>query len=291
MPESRFRNYTLAILLILLGVALLMQQLGIWQIPWSQLLTLWPLALILIGLEMLLRRVPMGGLIYIVLVVAILGVMWFAWPTLAPRLAPRETRTLELSLEGIQSASLEISMGVGDLEVQPLTEPGLLYRAELHYDPNRTEISESRTLQNGHMTASLRVTGISSGPLFGGGTDRLEIALSPDVPVTLVIDAGVSRSRIDLRGMEIAGIEISSGVGEAQVILAEGNYEAIVSGGVGALTIEIPAGAGAQVQIQGGLGSVRVDDRFDRIDEEYHVQGAGNVLLRVEGGVGAIRLR
>lgn len=291
MPERGFRNYTLAILLILLGVALLLQQMGVWQIPWSQLLTLWPLALVLIGLEMLLRRVPMGGLIYIVLVAAILGVLWFAWPTLSPRLAPRETRTIELPLEGIESATFEISMGVGDLELQPLAEPGLLYRAELRYAPDRTDLVESHSLENGHMTASLQLTGISSGPLFGGGTDRLEIAVSPEVPVTLRIDAGVSRTRIDLRGMTITGLEISSGVGEAHVLMTEGDYEAVVSGGVGALTIEIPAGAGAQVQVEGGLGTVRVDDRFERVNDEYHVQGVGNVLLRVEGGVGAIRVR
>jgi hypothetical protein len=291
MPENRFRNYTFAVLLILLGVALLLQQLGIWQIPWSQLVALWPLALILIGLEMLLRRVPMGGLVYIVLAAAILAVMWFAWPALGPRLAARETHVAELPLEGIESASIEISMGVGDLELRPLAEPGLLYRAELLYDPSRTELSESRTLQNGHMTASLRMTGITTGPMFGGATDRLELELSPDVPITLVIDAGVSRSRIDLRGMVTTGLEINSGVGDAHVLLAEGEYEAFVSGGVGTLTIELPAGVGAQVQVQGGLGSVRVDDRFDRIDDEYRVEGAGNIQLRIEGGVGSIRVR
>jgi hypothetical protein len=292
MPENRHRNYTFAILLIVLGVALLLQQLGIWQISWSSLWQLWPLALVFIGLEMLLRRAPMGGLIYLLLVAAILAGVWFLWPNLADGWGRMEIQTAELSAGGISSAEIEITMGVGELEVAALQEPGLLYRATLRHDPRRTELNEAQEVREGHAEVALEFSGMDSGPFVTGDRGRLEIGLARDIPLALNIRTGVSKAQITLSDLTLARLDLQSGVGDAQIALPRGTYEVTVHGGVGALAIELPEDVGAQIEIEGGLGSVQVADRFQRSgDNTYTANGMGSIRVYIKGGIGTVRVR
>jgi hypothetical protein len=292
MPENRPRNYTIAILLILLGVVLLLQQLGIWQISWASLWQLWPLALVFIGLEMLLRRVPMGGLIYLLLVAVILAGVWFLWPSLADRWGRQETQTVELSASGISSAQIEIAMGVGELEVAALQEPGLLYRATLHHDPRRTELIENEQVRDGRAEVSLEFRGAGGGPFVTGDRGRMEIGLARDIPLALRIETGVSKAQVMLSDLTLARLDLQSGVGDSQIALPGGTYEVTVQGGVGALEIQLPQGVGAQIEVEGGLGAVQVADRFrPSAEDTYAAEGAGLIRLRIQGGIGTVRVR
>lgn len=292
MPENRHGHYTLAVLLILLGVVLLLEQLGIWQVSWSSLWQLWPLALILVGLEMLLRRVPMGGLIYLLMVGVILAGVWFLWPRLADRWGRLESRTVERSAAGIRSAQVEIAMGVGELSIEALPEAGLLYRATLQHDPRRTELRETSQVQGDHAMASLAFSGLGGGPFETGDQGRLEVSLARDLPFDLRIEAGVSESRIALEELTLAGLDLRCGVGDVTLTLPQGEYEATVHGGVGALEIELPQGVGAQIEVDGGLGSVLVADRFHASgDDTFVAEGAGLIRLRIDGGIGTVRVR
>jgi hypothetical protein len=49
MPESRRRHFLGPLLLVFLGLALLLDQLGIWAFSWESILQWWPLLLVLLG--------------------------------------------------------------------------------------------------------------------------------------------------------------------------------------------------------------------------------------------------
>ncbi len=290
MPENRNRNYTFAILLILAGVALLLQQLGFWQISWSSLWQLWPLALVFVGLEMLLRRVPLGGLVYLVLVGAILALLWFAWPKLADRWSRLESETVELSAEGITSATVDITMGVGELELAALQGDDLVYRATLRHDPRNTELNETKQVQGGHVEAALAFSGTNNGPLVTGDNGRLEVALAREIPLALAVESGVGKSHLMLEDLTLAILDLHCGVGDVQLALPDGFYEATVTGGVGALVIELPEDVGAQIEIEGGLGPVEVADRFQRSGNTYTAGGVGSVRVYIKAGIGTVRV-
>ena len=57
------------LLLILLGVALLLDTLGIWSLDWADVWRLWPLLLVLAGLQIIFSRTAWGGLVSLLVVV------------------------------------------------------------------------------------------------------------------------------------------------------------------------------------------------------------------------------
>jgi hypothetical protein len=129
MPESRHRHILGPLLLIFIGVALLLDQLGIWSVSWSTLVQWWPLLLVFLGLEVLLGRSRAGG---VVLMVVALGVA-----LLLIMRVPLQSRSVELAQESwsqpaddITSVSLRLTASAGALTVGALTASNDAYQAE-----------------------------------------------------------------------------------------------------------------------------------------------------------------
>lgn len=290
MRAHKGPGYTFAVLLILFGSVLLLEQLGFWEIPWRQIWSLWPLVLVLIGLEILLRRVPGGGWLFFIAACGIIALVIGIWPNLKVARIPSETHTVDYPLTGVRSAEMHITLGVGNLEIGTLQEDDLLYKATLYADPQRTDLAAANTVEGTQATVALRLVSLGQRGLISHENERLAIDISPQIPVALSITGGVSRSRLDLTGLNLSRLELNAGVGETWLALPPGDYAAVIKGSVGKISIHIPSQAGARIEVQKGLGTVHIADRFRQEGNAYTVQGAGEIHLRIEGGVGAIEI-
>jgi len=298
MPENRARSYILPILLIVAGVALLLDQLGIWYLNWASVSRFWPLILVLVGLDIILRRARWGAAISLVLVVAFVAlVLLFVLPE-GPRERGLASEMLNYPAQGIKAANVRLEVGVGRLQVVPLKDSGNLYEAQIDYDKGRTTLTHDATVSGD--TAHVELKGTQSGwvPFGRSSTDTWRVWLNPNVPVRLDIVAGVNRSDLDLTGIQLTRLNLNVGVGQTTAILSgEGAYEASINGGVGALTVEIPRGMEARIRIDSGVGAVEVDERFAREGKsKYYVsQGYATAKdkldLDIDGGVGSIIVR
>ena len=101
MTEERRPSYVLPAVLIIAGVVLLLDQLGIWTVDWSHVLSLWPLLLILLGLDILARSVRVSGPMMTIVLIAAVGIaIALLWPSLT--VGPvRSTDRRTTSLEGL----------------------------------------------------------------------------------------------------------------------------------------------------------------------------------------------
>lgn len=102
---------------------------------------------------------------------------------------------------------------------------------------------------------------------------------------------------INLRNTSVPFFEFRAIAGEAEIDLSgkwKNDLDAEIKGGVGELTIKLPADVGVKVSISGGLGDVSAPG-FDRTNRVYTNRLYGktkeSLFVDVTGGIGNVNLR
>lgn len=312
MIERRWHRPSLVgpAILILLGGALLLANLGLLRANWWDLLRLWPVILILAGLDILARHSRWGSLLVAALMVALVAGLFYVMvtgplPGAPPLLAGsaragRVTREVSQDLSGAKQVDVQIRMGVGELRLAALDDSPRLMEGALSYPEGWQAPYVSYRVTGGVGRLELESRGGRGWPfLFGPLPDgeSWSVGLTREVPLSINVDAGASTSELDLRHLRLQGLTVKAGVGRMQVYFPSecGRVTARLEGGVGELTLYIPEGVEARLSVDGGLGSLNLSPRFRRIGEHtYETAGystAANQLdVQVDGGVGSLRV-
>jgi len=230
------------------------------------------------------------------------------------------------------SARVELGLSLGAAVVKALSGPGNLIEAEVKYvgeiefsaagEPEK-RISLRQKWQGSEIARPVKEA-VSA---FAKRSElRWEVGLTPTIPLSLDIDAGVGPASLDLTGLQLTSLKVDSGVGEIRVTLpATGKrYDAVihsgvghtvitiaegaavkvhVSGGLGGVDVRLPAGAAARIEADGGIGSVSVPSSFRRISGEndfisqsgvWETAGfaiaAAQIVIDYDGGVGSLKV-
>ena len=168
---GRYRGLVLPGLLILVGAVALAANLNLVQ--WDalyRLLDLWPVVLILVGVELVLRALTSrrvasaAGLVLIFL--AALGAI--AYTVLAPPI-PTGGQTLDSTerVTELTSAALDLTFGAADVNVHGESLGGALFKSHIEYGGQKPDVSFDRS--TGRLTISDRSQGFRF--LFGSFFD------------------------------------------------------------------------------------------------------------------------
>ena len=280
------------LLLVLLGVLLLLSNLGLvsWQI-WRSVAALWPLVIVLIGLQGLLTgRVDWGSLVVLLFAFALISLASHLFVPAARLAGPIEASTTQLrqDLGQAQRASVDVTYGGGDLVISGGAEPGLLASGELASAHGARLETEFRT-QNGSARLEIRPRLPESEDghaLLGAGSgERLTLNLTGAVPLDLEVEAGATNARVDLRELTIPTLRFSTGAANSHLILpARGVTRAELHAGAAALVIEVPPGVAARIRTSGsGLSRFEVDQsRFQPVEGGYQTEGFDSAQDRVD---------
>jgi hypothetical protein len=296
------------LVLIFIGGIFLLQNTG--YLPpnaWLNLWRLWPLILVLAGVELLLaHRVPWLLLTAVAALVLAVGVAvtTAGLPAPAPRAAAATVAT-PTSVDGATQATVTVHVGAGQLTIGPLVQPAGDQLALMNYDGPPDLVPRPRyTVTGGIGQLEYELTG-RGGPAFipfvGGrsGGSRMDLDLNPDVPISLLtVQTGATDAHLDLSKLKIKGVELSVGAASTWMRLPEaaGSTSAHISGGAATLTLEVPQGVAAQIRHRGGLSTVNVDQsRFPAVGDEMYrspdYDSAQNKLdLNLETGVTTIQV-
>lgn len=306
--EERWRRHGLVgpIILIALGIAFLLSNLGALTIDWWEVLRFWPLLLILIGLDILTRHSRWGTVVVAIISLALVaGVFyWLAQPG-ARDIGYTQGRLVAnpvtQKLGDADRVNVTLRMGAGDLRVGTAKEPTNVMEGNLDYPTSWAQapyVNYSLSGGQGNLTIETRSQGahwlfpFSSGPRGENWT----VNLNPRVPLRLDVDAGASTSVLDLSRLQLSDLRIDSGVGRMEILFPPKGRDmtARINGGVGSVVLRIPEELPARIVIHGGLGSVSVPARFSQQGDLYETAGYSTATNRlsvtVEGGVGSIRV-
>lgn len=294
MPDKRHASLIGPMLLILAGVVLLLNQMGIWRLDWSAIWQFWPVLLILIGIEVLLGRTRLGNMLTLLIGIGLFVALVFFVPVASFENAlVRETYSYPL--RGVETATVHLGVSVGSIDLCALDDSDQLLTAEVTHDPERARIVERFDLLGDEARVTLKTTGTNKSSV-GRSQQEWCVALSPEVPLRLHFDGGASAAELDLAGLTLSRLDVNLGVGDATVSLSEiGAYDVAIDGGVGLLTLNVPTDVEARIRVDGALGSIDVASRFEQRGRYYVTEGyepeEDHIRVDVDGGIGAIHIR
>jgi len=267
------------IVLIGLGTAFLLYNLGFFSdrtLNWFALLQLWPLWLILLGVNVIVRQAPggLGSLFSALVGVAAIGVC--AYVLLLPedsalldklggsRNLEFRTETVEFSADDVTSADVDITFHSQGVNLYALSDsPNLIegtvtYTGDLIFNTSRTGGTANVRLdthsEDGDWLFFLNPTNWNT----EGNNQRWQIGLDPDVALNLTLDVGSGSADLDLSHLDLSDLNVDGGSGSAEIILPNGDYSVNHDAGSGSTRMTLPSGGRQTIEIRGGSGSITI---------------------------------
>lgn len=259
-----YRSIFWPAVLILVGVIALLANAGVISTDrLSLLLDMWPLILIVIGLELIARRGLQGATadLAAVLIVVIAAVGALAYIALAPNSGPTQPLDTKDTVGRLDHASLEVNAGAATITLTASSAlEGDLYRAHIQYSGAKPGISLDRS--NGN----LQISQANSFGSFGSRRFVLDIQINSSLPWTIQTNSGSSNETYNLASAHLGSVEISSGA--VRVDMTLGNPSGVVpisiTGGAATVHLHRPPGTGASVTVTGGAVSLDFDNKHSR---------------------------
>lgn len=282
------------LILIGLGVVFLLGNLGyLAPISIRAVASLWPLILVLVGIEILFaKREPLLAL-GLQLVAIALGVALVAAQP-AGLFAPVGATSSEeiVARDGAASLDLSVSGGAGDFVVSGGAAALVEARSQGRAIRVRTERDAGR--------AEVHVDHASAFDLFpfGDGGISVQVRVASDVPVSITLEGGAGDFRLDMSEMRVIEADVQAGAADVVLVLPrpQGEVPVRVEAGAAEITIEVPDGVEARVSTSGGAVSLNSDNgRLPVSDHAAQTAGyasaSARVTVTVEAGAVSVRIR
>jgi hypothetical protein len=263
-----YRSFFWPALLILVGVIALLANTG--QIPAERLYNLvglWPLVLIVVGLELIVRRSMRGvaGDVAAALIILLAIVGATAYVVASPTTTASHSLDSTMDLGNISSATVEIDAGAGQVTISGASDLGSsLYKAHIDYSGSKPEITLDRSSGELRIDQPNRSIFGLEGPRF-----VLNLQLNPSIPWTINQNTGASTSTYNLSAIHLSGMSLNTGASRIEMTLGQpsGIVSLQINGGSLTVRVHRPKGVATSVDLSGGALSLDADG------QGYHAIG------------------
>ncbi|HEY6609290.1 MAG TPA: hypothetical protein VI277_08860 [Candidatus Limnocylindria bacterium] len=196
------------------------------------------------------------------------------------------TEQLSILAGGATSGEVILKFGAGDLEVGAGT-PGMLVEGTFEGGARQRDLGPGRI--------ELEADYVQ---IFPSG-DRLHwrVGLAPDLPLSLRLEGGASRSVLELADTNVTSLSVKTGASSTRIVLpsAVEHCEVRIEAGAAQVVVEVPVGVAARIRSQMGLGTSSIDEaRFPRTADGWaspdYEAAAHRAEISVSGGVGTVRI-
>ncbi len=293
----RNRSYFWPAILILTGVLALVAETGaISGGRFLRLLELWPLILIVIGLELMNRRVLQGARRDLATALIVLVAVGGAVAYVAVRGPVSDTtQTMDTSdaVGSLNQATLDVNAGAATMTMEGSNSLGSdLYRAHIQYAGTKPAVTLDRS------TGNLRISKNDDFSFFSNHRLVLDLQLNSAVSWNVSANTGASNDTLKLSTVRVGSITLNAGASHTDITLGKptGIVNISVDGGAITLRLHRPSGSEAFVHVSGGAVNLDADGRqlhgvgdeswqspgYDSAADAYHVEisgGASNVTM------------
>ncbi|MGB8252772.1 MAG: DUF5668 domain-containing protein [Anaerolineaceae bacterium] len=263
--HRHYRSIFWPIVLLGVGAVWLLSNLGYIQtIDLGFLVRLWPILLIIIGLDILFGRVApwISALLGLVVIGGLIAVLIYA-PSLGfARPAELTTERLVEPIGGATAAIVDLRLSLEPATVTALSGSQNLIEADLkHYGKAFLTVSgetqkkvvlgkESTTSGNNWFTWPSFSTGWNNDLYWN-------IGLTAQIPLDLSVDGSLGSSELDLNGLKLSDMNVNVSMGSMEIILPESAeaYEVDINGSAGSLDVNLPENTNVSIHLDGSAGS------------------------------------
>ncbi len=186
---------------------------------------------------------------------------------------------------------VRLEYGAGKLTLTPADQP-MLYQMEMRYDEDHFSPITDFDAERRILRLGVEGKKGSRGLRFRDGS-HATIALSREVPIDLDLNFGAGEADIDLGGVSLRSLEISTGASETRVAFGKANpiraeRVAIEAGAADLEVVGLGNARAERISFEGGVGSTLLDfaGRWDRNATASVEMGIGSVTLRLPRGLG-----
>ena len=202
----------------------------------------------------------------------------------------RRTVTMSRQVEDEENLDVSVEYGAGRFSVGP-AEAGVLYHMQIEYDEDVFEpVAE-------YQGSSLKIGTEGLGRRIRLGRDQtageMDLALSRDVAMDLDMDFGAVRANIDLGGIRLTRLDITTGASQTLIDISEPNREmmsrASLEIGAADFTVRNLGNLNTEeIEIDAGVGDIELGFAGDwqqnaRVSVDM---GLGSLVLRFPSGLG-----
>ncbi|MFW6265018.1 MAG: LiaI-LiaF-like domain-containing protein [Bacillota bacterium] len=251
MNKEKRSQITAGIILIGFGILFLLNTLGIIkQFNWRLLYDFWPVIIILIGLNILLKNTRLWWLTSVVLVLSVFAVFivndgsFYNYSSnYKPSFSHRSysgTYNHEASYDdGMEEMDISINFAAGRLAFETVDNLDKLYEARLQYDNQQPEVNYHLEKEKAYLTIKERE---KSRSWLKSPHNDWQIDLNPDIPIDMQVNAGAGDFIFNLEEQIISNLIVNSGAGNLRLRLGENTEKVQINTAAGNIDISVPEG-------------------------------------------------
>ena len=290
------------LVLITIGLVFLLVNYGLIPgVTAVSLLSLWPLLLILAGVDIAIgRRWPLAALGIDVAVIALGLVLLSTQPAIlgGPFFTFGGTTggesDVSVERQSATALSLEINGGAGRYRISG----GSASLVEAHSTSEDLRLRRSDLVAQSTSThADVRIDQISNRRVGGTPID-VETRVASDIATDLTVNGGAGEFVIDLSDVNITRAELNMGAASLTLTLPKptGTVNIDVNAGASSIVIEVPDGVEAQVTSKGALltlrsSNPRVSASGSTAETSAYASATARVTVHITAGVSSITVR
>lgn len=285
-------------ILILVGVFALLVNVGFVPVDrLDRLGDLWPVILVVIGLELVIRRALQGATAEIAAVLVVLLAIGgaAAYVALGPAI-PTGIQTLDASdkVGSLNHATARVEVGGANITMQGSSSIGDdLFRAHIEYSGRKPDVSLDTS------TGEVQISQNNvSGFFLQSHRFVLILQLNSNVPWKIAVDSGAASDTFILSTLHVEGIDVNTGASKEDITVGapSGRVPITINGGAVTVNVHRPPGVAASVSVSGGAASLSFDGRqskavgtltsqtsdYDHASDRYEIQvdgGASTVTV------------
>lgn len=254
---------------ILIGIIFLAGTLGAIQmdLAWK---IIWPIAILLIGL-------------------------WMILGSTLSRKRDIEVENFAVPLADIKSARIELHHGAGKLDLGTAGNPDNLVEGTC-----AGGVEQRLAVKDNFARLELRPRGQEfwdSAFHWPGEGLRWNLGLSASVPFELILKTGANDANIDLSNLSVTNLSLESGASNTRIILPEkvDHISVKIKAGAASLAIQVPQSMAARIKIDSGVTSKKIDTaRFPQTGSVYESPDFAVALhkaeILIETGVSSVEI-
>jgi len=269
-----------------IGILFLLSTLGYLSASvWELALTLWPLLLVVFGVEILVgRRLSWASVIASVVVIALLaGVVGFIGvETLTGQ--PVTGDSISQTLDGATQATVLVRPAIGAVQIGALStaQADLLMKGIIHPRKGET-VKDEYAVTGGKGRYTIFSQGMSV-IVFNDLSDiGWDLDFTSQIPLDMTVDFDIGDLKVDFTDSNLSHFDVSMEIGSQKVYLPEkGKMSGEVRGQIGMTTIVVPRGVGVRIVYSQGLGNITVPGDFVQKGGAYLSPGYSSSEAQIE---------
>ena len=275
-----------------IGIILLLCTLGYltWS-AWYVILTMWPLLLVAIGLDILIgrRSIWWGLLGGLVMVVLLAGTLWILGVEVSKGATAGQALTgqdVMQTLDGAELVDVTLKPSVGGMKIGALPEPGgsgVLVKGTVRPSKGET-VKKVYAVVNRVGKLSLYSEGFTV--IYPVDEDRRsdwDLDFSTQIIMDMSASLNVGDLILDLQDIQLNKLSATLLIGDTTVTLPDqGDISVSVNGLIGDMVIIVPEGMEIRIEESSLIGDITTPSNFVQQGDSYATPGYDNAIDRID---------